>query len=357
MSQRQHDINGWFEVKDNPISKVGVFPYLGSTIDSGGEFGLTPDKLYNVFRPELELNNPETIDSFKLVPWIDDHEFLGDTGTPAEEKGVHGVVGEDIKFVDGTLTGNIKVFSERLKTEIETGKQELSLGYRCKYEKKSGSFGGDKYDFVQADIRGNHLALVDQGRMGSDVKVQDHFILTVDSGDFVMSDTPKKEETQDEEMTLAQVMEKLDALAEVVAGMQPSEDKEESTEDMTEESEDETEKEDKATGDMKTAMDAMEAKIVDLQANGEKLFIQRAAQRSSLVEGLSAHIGTFDHSEMTLDDVAKYGADKLGLDCAEGQAIAGVKGYLKASQKTPVSVTQDSAPDSDSLNAYFKGAK
>lgn len=357
MSQRQHDINGWFEVKDNPISKVGVFPYLGSTIDSSGEFGLTPDELYNVFRPEAELNNPDTINSFKLVPWIDDHEFLGDTGTPAEEKGVHGVVGEDVKFDKGMLTGNIKVFSERLKNEIETGKQELSLGYRCKYEKQSGNFGGDRYDFVQTDIRGNHLALVDQGRMGSDVKVQDHFILTVDSGDFVMSDTPE-EKAQDEEMTLAQVIEKLDDLAEVVAGMQPSEDEEESKEeDMSEESEDKSEKEDKETGDMKTAMDAMEAKIVDLQTNGEKLFIQRAAQRDLLVQGLSAHIGAFDHSEMTLAEVAKYGADKLDLDCAEGQAVAGVKGYLKAAQKAPAVVTQDAAPESDSLNAYFKGDK
>ena len=354
MSQRQHDINGWFEVKDNPISKVGVFPYLGSTIDASGEFGLTPDELYNVFRPEEELNDQETIDSFKLVPWIDDHEFLGDSGTPAEEKGVHGVVGEDVKFDNGVLKGNIKVFSERLKNEIETGKQELSLGYRCKYEKKSGMFGGEKYDFVQTKIRGNHLALVEQGRMGSDVKVQDHFILTVDSGDFVMSDTPE-EVAQDEEMTLAQVIEKLDALAEVVASMQPSEDEEESKEeDMSEESEDESEEE---TSDMKAAMDAMEAKITELQTNGEKLFIQRAAQRDLLVKGLADHVGVFDHSEMTLNEVAKYGADKLGLDCAEDQAVAAVKGYLKAAQKEAVVVAQDSAPQSDALNSYFNGGK
>jgi len=357
MSQRQHDINGWFEVKDNPISKVGVFPYLGSTIDSNGDFGLTPDELYSVFRPEAELNNSDTIDSFKLVPWIDDHEFLGDSGTPAEEKGVHGVVGEDVKFDDGILKGNIKVFSERLKNEIEAGKQELSLGYRCKYEKKSGNFNGERYDFVQTDIRGNHLALVDQGRMGSDVKVQDHFILTVDSGDFVMSDTPE-EKAQDEEMTLAQVIEKLDALAEIVAGMQPSEDEDESKEeDMSEESEDESEKEDEETGDMKAAMDAMEAKIADLQTNGEKLFIQRAAQRDTLVSGLSTHVGAFDHSEMTLNEVAKYGAEKLGLDCDAGEEVAAVKGYLKASQKETVAVAQDSAPQFDSLKSYFNGGK
>lgn len=32
MTKRQYDLNGWLEVKDNPISKVGVFDYLGFEI-------------------------------------------------------------------------------------------------------------------------------------------------------------------------------------------------------------------------------------------------------------------------------------------------------------------------------------
>ena len=30
MTKRTYDNNGWLEVKDNPISKVGVFDYLGA---------------------------------------------------------------------------------------------------------------------------------------------------------------------------------------------------------------------------------------------------------------------------------------------------------------------------------------
>lgn len=81
-SAREYDINGWAEIKGNPISKVGVFPYLGSQIDKS----LIPDKIYQVYRPMEELNNPETINSFKLVPWTDEHEMLGKGMTPAEKK-------------------------------------------------------------------------------------------------------------------------------------------------------------------------------------------------------------------------------------------------------------------------------
>ena len=122
---RKHDLNGWAEIKGNPISKVGVFPYTGAQI---GNSELEPDKLYNVYRPEEELSNPETIESFKLLPWTDEHAMLGseDEGMlPAEKKGVHGVIGEDVYFENGYLKGNIKIFSNKLAQLIEDGKKEL----------------------------------------------------------------------------------------------------------------------------------------------------------------------------------------------------------------------------------------
>ena len=91
-SARKADANGWLEIKDNPISRVGVFPYLGKQIDPS----LEPDKIYQVYRPAEELSNPETIESFKLLPWVDLHpsKLLGakDAGrTPAENKGIEEV--------------------------------------------------------------------------------------------------------------------------------------------------------------------------------------------------------------------------------------------------------------------------
>lgn len=183
---RQTDANGWYEIARNPLSKVGVFPYTGRSIGAP-----EPDKIYRVYRPEDELSTPETLASFKLMPWVDEHTMLGDPEadpglTAAENKGVHGVIGERVEYdpVSRTLFGNLKFWSQRLRDLIDAGKKELSCGYRCVYEFTSGVFEGQQYDAIQRQIRGNHLALVDRGRMGPGVAVLDHSTFTFDSMEF-----------------------------------------------------------------------------------------------------------------------------------------------------------------------------
>src|SRR5690349_3171627 len=132
-SSREVDHNGWIEIKDNPISKAGIFEYLGKNIDPS----LEPDKKYRVLRSPEELE--KAADSFKLMPWIDEHVMLGssDSGMVAPEvKGIEGVIGENVYFdtASGKLKANIKVFSNNLDNLIAAGKRELSAGYRCKYE-------------------------------------------------------------------------------------------------------------------------------------------------------------------------------------------------------------------------------
>ncbi|MDR3300506.1 MAG: hypothetical protein LBU43_11070 [Candidatus Accumulibacter sp.] len=43
-TKRIPDTNGWIEIKDNPLSKVGIFKYNGAVI--GGHDGLDPYALY-----------------------------------------------------------------------------------------------------------------------------------------------------------------------------------------------------------------------------------------------------------------------------------------------------------------------
>lgn len=198
MTKRTYDTNGWPEIKDNPISKVGVFPYLGSSIGAPD-----PSKIYYVYRSKEALSSPEAIESFKLVPWIDDHTMLGDSGdgfTPAEEKGIQGVTGEDVYFKGDTLYANLKLYSKSQADLVEAGKKELSLGYRCDYMEKSGVYKGERYDYEQINPRGNHIASVNEGRMGSQVAVLDssdiisndtHCFFTIDSQDIIMTKQKK----------------------------------------------------------------------------------------------------------------------------------------------------------------------
>jgi len=188
-SKRQMDFNGFMEVKDNPLSKVGVFPYLGSEI-AGAE---DPDRVYYVYRPAAELSRQETIDSFKLMPFIDEHEVLGTRGMPAERKGMQGTIGEQVYFDAPYLRGNIKIHSSAAQSLIKAGKVELSPCYSCEWFPEDGTFEGQAYQFTQRNIIGNHLALVEEGRTGPDVAVQDHLTFTLDSAELLpMEFTPEQ---------------------------------------------------------------------------------------------------------------------------------------------------------------------
>lgn len=324
MDKREYDTNGWFEVKDNPLSCVGVYPYLGRSISPDCD----PDRIYYVLRPADELSDPQCVDSFKLLPWIDNHVMLGNEENglmPAERKGVQGVIGESVYFDGETLRGNLKVFSEAMANLIANGKKELSCGYRCTYEYAPGVFEGQPYEFVQRDIRGNHLALVDNGRMGPKVAVQDHFVFTVDSQEFTpVAEEKEKEEGEKSGMSLDEVKEHLgkvlpviDEIQKMLAQMGESHEKE--GEQMDEEEKKEEGEEKKPMGDGYGAMDA--AEIV-------RMVERKQAEKSKLYARVSPLIGAFDHSEMSVDKMAKYACKQLGLKYEKGERLAKLSAYL-----------------------------
>lgn len=173
------DSNGWWEIKHNPISKVGVFPYMGRSISDECE----PDKVYYVYRSADTLSQSVPTWDNPPKPFINDHEMLGEGFSKIDDRPVQGVIHNPV-FENDTLYADISVYSESLKKKIEDGKKELSLGYFCKYRKEKGVYKGQAYDYVQEDMVGNHIALVDNGRCGSDVKVFDSKC-TMDSLDIV----------------------------------------------------------------------------------------------------------------------------------------------------------------------------
>ncbi|MEJ2897751.1 DUF2213 domain-containing protein, partial [Bordetella avium] len=200
------DVNGFLLVRDNPITKVGVFPYLGREIGASD-----PDRIYQVYRPQEELEKPETIASANLVPWIDEHEFLGKDGTPAEKKGVQGTTGETARFEYPYLRNSIKVYSEFMKDLIDRGKVELSPSYRCRYEFTEGTFDGKRYHAIQRDLRFNHLATVKEGRTGPDLAVQDCLTITYDSAEFINMELTPENIQQIRELIVQALAEKAPA--------------------------------------------------------------------------------------------------------------------------------------------------
>lgn len=366
ISSRSSDINDWDTIPNNPITKVGVFPYSGKQISPE----LDPDRIYMVYRPEEELSDPECIASFRLIPWTDEHAMLGaaEKGLlPAEKKGVHGVVGEDVYFdpTDGYLKANLKVFSENMAKLIENGKKELSIGYRCIYDIVSGVYNGQSYDAIQREIRGNHLALVNEGRAGPDVAVLDNFKFTLDNKGLNMSNDTEMKKTGDEELeskpperSMSDLGKMYDELRAGFDTFKASVDKFMSAKDLAQPVvEKEEKKVDKVldTDEHKKNGDQEKPGVMD-EAEFRKSIIAEISQRDSLAKRVAPFIGTFDHSDKTLAQVAQYSVKKLGLSAIAGQELAVLDGYL-AGRKTNVQVASMDAraPESSQIDAYLGG--
>lgn len=316
MTARAYDINGWFEVADNPISREGVFPYSGAQIGAP-----EPGRIYRVYRPASELSRQETLDSFRLVPIIDDHTMLGAGAKPAEAVGVDGVIGEKIHVQDGVMKANLKIFSRTLAEKIKSGKTQLSCGYRCLYEFTPGVWNGQAYDAVQRQITGNHLALVDEGRMGPSVAILDQMTFTVDAKEQrPVMDEAIKAALDAMNATLGTALDALTArLDKLETGM------DEMAAASKKEDEAEEEKEEAGTTD-KAAMDALNARLAALEQKAsamdgaESAVLASIARKNDLVDRLSRHVGAFDHAAMSYADVVKYGVEKLGLKGVPAEA-------------------------------------
>lgn len=387
--EKQIDYNDFWYIKDNPLSKVGVFPYLGKTISDE----LEPNKVYYVLRPEDELSKEETLETFKLIPIVDDHTMLGNKEgmQPAEEKGVHGTSGMDVYYKDGIIYGDLKIFSESLKEEIENGKKELSMGYFCDYELKNGEYEGQPYQAIQRNIRANHIALVQEGRMGADVRVLDHKI-TFDTIEELKTMEIQKEETKvenqdeckDEDVDKRALIDevggilkdKLDEeLWRTVIGKieklayndsETANNDENIETEKVEEKKDELETE--VVKDEEVVVPPVEEKIeekeegktdVNVSVSMDEM-IKAIAERDALVEAVKPVIGdNANYKSMTAQAVAKYACDKLDIKVAKGMEMAALTGYLKANKKQNVTYSLDnaiSAPKTDAaFEAYKKG--
>ncbi len=170
-SVRSFDKVGRLQVAISNISKANVCPYYGREIPNAEALGLEPDKIYRLYRDPEELK--KAAPTFNNIPLLCIHtpDFPGD---PPREYRV-GVTHSSAAF-DGTyLTNGLSVWDNSAIAGIETEEQEeLSSSYQYVADMTPGTTpDGEEYDGVMRDIVGNHVALVETGRAGSDVLVAD----------------------------------------------------------------------------------------------------------------------------------------------------------------------------------------
>lgn len=173
---RRIDADGRLHVDRSHISKATVNPYYGREIPDHEMLGLVPDRVYRLLRDPVELERGAA--TFARLPILSEHVPV--TVDAPRPDLVVGAIGSEITFTPPYLDADLCVWDATAIAGIETDKvRELSCAYRYVPVMEPGEFEGQPYDGRMTEIQGNHLALVEVGRAGSDVVVADRnpFIL------------------------------------------------------------------------------------------------------------------------------------------------------------------------------------
>ncbi|EMP51336.1 hypothetical protein C790_01251 [Morganella morganii SC01] len=168
---RSKDGNGHLIVERTVLSKAAVNPYRGKEIPGFESLGLDPEKVYYLLRDPAELERAAKTFSKKQL--LIRHVPV-DSDEPQKEDTI-GTIGSDITFESGMLYGDLCVWDGYAIDLIESEKmKELSAGYGYTPDMTPGEYEGQHYDGVMRNIFGNHVALVERGRIGRDAIISDH---------------------------------------------------------------------------------------------------------------------------------------------------------------------------------------
>lgn len=166
-------MTGFLHVKRVPIAQVMVQPYIKNDGSIDHEAKL----------PE-ELLSDATVQSANNKPVTDNHPGEMVTKDNAK-KYMKGFTDSDA-YVDGNMLYNdITITDSDLINQIVNGKRELSIGFQADIQPESGDLNGIKYDSVQRNIRINHVAVVNRGRAGHNVRLLGDSAEAIEEGEHM----------------------------------------------------------------------------------------------------------------------------------------------------------------------------
>lgn len=370
-SARRYDRNNHLIVDKTIITKAAVNPYLGSSIPRWKELGLDPNKEYMLLRDPEELR--KSLDTFKGLQLLKRHIPV-DASQPEKESTI-GSIGTDITMDDeGRVWSSLRVFDQEGIDYIESkALGELSAGYAYDAVMKSGTFNGVPYDGIMTNIHGNHVAIVERGRIGSDAIIADSIegqLMTIklkngslaklqkqlgmDSledlkktivavhGSLALDEDDKKAEDEDEDDKKAEDEDDVEIVEDSEDDKQTQADKDNESEAMRLKAREKREEKDRDE-DKKQAQDsaiAMDAAVKT--AKSEMMAVFKAMKDVEPIVGVLA-MDAFEDAHGFYEYAAKKAGHKT-----EGINTAGLAALVKA-HKTQT-FAMDSAPKAGKLS-------
>ena len=154
---------GFLICRNVPIARTGEQDYTGDEVGAPGK------DIVKVYRPPEEVFSAAAVASFEGKPFTNDHPpvlLTPDNATQYTVGHVQNVRRGTGDFAD-YLVADIHIHDAATINEIQNGKREISCGYECEY-----TDNGDG-TLTQSNIRGNHVALVTEGRAGAKAAIMD----------------------------------------------------------------------------------------------------------------------------------------------------------------------------------------
>lgn len=178
-SLRRYDKEGRLHVELTPISKANICPYFGREIPNGDKLGLDPLRIYQMLRAPDELM--KAAPSSNNIQLLELH--IGVSARDPKKEHTVGSTGTDAIFEAPYLKNSLVIWDKTAIDLIESDrKKELSCSYSYTPDMTPGTYMGMKYDGTMRDIAFNHVALVEDGRAGADVLVEDGLPLSLKKG-------------------------------------------------------------------------------------------------------------------------------------------------------------------------------
>ena len=153
------------------VARTGIQQYLAREL---GLADRNPMDIINVYRPAESVFAGDSLQSYIGVDVTIEHpnELVNTDNFTSVTAGV--VVSAGVK--DGNfVTADILIKSKDAIAAVNSGKVQLSAGYTAVYEQVTGTTdAGEPYEFIQRDIKINHVALVDAARAGFQARLFDN---------------------------------------------------------------------------------------------------------------------------------------------------------------------------------------
>lgn len=347
-THREYTDEGFLRVPGR-VAKTGTQQYLRRELGLDGD----PNAVVTVYRPPEEVFSAGSLATYNAADITVYHpKQLVNSKTFKDT--TSGVVASKGRQDGDFVVCDLLIKDADAIKQVESGLAELSAGYTAEYvEEKGVTADGVEYDFVQRDIRINHVALVPTARAGRQARIFDH-----DQKEITMSkvtlDSGREVEVQDAATALL-ISDTIDRLRKQVTDAEKAKDeaeaKAEKAEAKADMKEEEAEKAKKETSDA-----AITARIAEIVAVKDKAAVIDSAYTADGVDTLAIMRGVLKGIRSTVDwdsksqDYVQAAFDMAHEAAKEGKSVKNAEQLRKIAADGAAGATQ--TPAKSAADAY-----